>query len=317
MPVPASLLGIAMNQTSGRRRTASPRRSPSRGRVPKSPPMSPKSSPSKKTVTRNSSKDTDVMAPLKHSIALLNSNDPTFLFLVSTFFSVLFIEANDESKTLKLVMPSMRQVLTQLFDSAVVIGHFELMTFLYFARKASPSGISKSESLVMHWHLWNGIIIYTMMDGLNGAFSEYGFLPLLHERGYRMVDRRYRRHMIDNLPMGPTAYEANVARTVNAMEVLVYSWLSIMVAVGIATRAKWHKSIELVVLTMSLYGTIVFVVPDFLDGCPSTQPIGVHDCFPELTPFYFFYTYFGVTINFIWFLVPLYMIVNRIRKDFK
>jgi hypothetical protein len=247
---------------------------------------------------------------------LLNWKDPTFLFLFNTFWSVLFIEADDAAKTLSPRLPYLSEVIGQATNPATIIGLAEFALFLYFARGAKKT-LTRSESLAMHWHLWNGIIIYTMMDGLNGAFSEYGFLPLLHERGYRMVDRRYRRHMIDKLPMGPTAYEANVARTVNAMEVLVYSWLSIMVAVGIATRAKWHKSIELVVLTMSLYGTIVFVVPDFLDGCPSTQPIGVHDCFPELTPFYFFYTYFGVTINFIWFLVPLYMIVDRIRKDFK
>ena len=295
-------------------------RSPTRSRVPKSPRKTPSKAASKKTGTprkRISSMNNNLLEPLQPALDLLNWMDPTFLFLVSCFFSVLFIEADDESKTLELSMPSIRAVVTQVLDPAVFIGIAELFAFLYFARGAQPSGITRVESLAMHWHLWNGILIYTMMDGLNGAFSEYGFLPLLHERGYRMVDRRYRRHMIGQAPMGPSAYEANVARTVNAMEVLVYSWLSIMAAVGIATRATWHKTIELVVLTMALFGTIVFVVPDFLDGCLNTQPIGVKDCFPERTPFYLFFTYFGVAINLIWLLVPLLIIVGRIRRDFK
>ena len=167
----------------------------------------------------------------------------------------------------------------------------------------------------MHWHLCNGILIYTMMDGLNGAFSEYGFLPLLHERGYRMVDRRYRRHLIGQ-PNGPSAYEVHVARTVNAMEVIVYSWMSIMAAVGIATRATWHRTLELMVLTMACYGTVVFVLPDFFDGCLNMQPMGVAECYPPLTPFYFFYVYFGVAINWIWFGVPLGMLVVNVRRDF-
>ena len=116
--------------------------------------------------------------------------------------------------------------------------------------------------------------------------------------------------------LGRGRYEAAVARTVNAAEVLVYSWMSLMAAVGIAKRAKWHKTIELIVLTMASYGAIVFVVPDMLDGCVNMQPIGERNCFPPLTPFYFFYVYFGVTINFIWFLVPLSMLFVHIRRDF-
>ena len=38
-----------------------------------------------------------------------------------------------------------------------------------------------------------GIVTYTMMDGMNGAFgAEWGVLPVLHKDGYRNVDRRYR-----------------------------------------------------------------------------------------------------------------------------
>ena len=53
----------------------------------------------------------------------------------------------------------------------------------------------------MGWHL-ERIFIYTIMDGLCGAFAEYG-LPLYAQ--YRNVDRRYRRHLMGQ-PGGPTVY---------------------------------------------------------------------------------------------------------------
>ena len=249
------------------------------------------------------------------SLKLLNWFDPTFLFLTSTFVSVLFIEADDSTKTLWVSAPTAAQALGHFFDPAVFIGVLEFMAFLYFARDARKT-LTRAQSLAMHWHLWNGIIIYTMMDGLNGAFSEYGFLPLLHERGYRMVDRRYRRHIIGKPPDGPSEYEVILARTVNATEVIVYSWMSIMAAVGVATRARWHKTLEMIVLTMASYGTVVFVLPDMLDGCLNMQPMGVRECLPPLTPFYFFYVYFGVVINWIWFLVPLGMLAVNVKRDF-
>ena len=209
----------------------------------------------------------------------------------------------------------MADIVATALDPAVAIGIAELLAFLYFARDAKGK-LTRTQSLAMHWHLWNGIFIYTMMDGLNGAFSEFGFLPLLHEKGYRLVDRRYRRHLVGQSPHGPSHYEVSVARTVNAAEVLVYSWMSIMAAVGIATRAKWHKTIETMVLTMAAYGTVVFVVPDFFDGCLNMQPIGVAECFPPLTPFYLFFVYFGVVINWIWFVVPVAMLYVGVTRDF-
>jgi hypothetical protein len=248
------------------------------------------------------------------AMKVLNWADPTFLFLFNTFWSVLFVEADDKHKTLTVGVPALSDVIAQATDPAVAIGILEFAAFLYFARNAKR--LTRSQSLAMHWHLWNGILIYTMMDGLNGAFSEYGFLPLLHKRGYQMVDRRYRRHLIGQGPDGPSEYEVRLAQTVNAAEVLVYSWMSIMAAVGVATQARWHKTLEAMVLTMAAYGAVVFVVPDMLDGCLNMQPMGVRDCFPPLTPFYFFYVYFGVVINWIWAVVPICMLATLVKRDF-
>jgi hypothetical protein len=54
-----------------------------------------------------------------------------------------------------------------------------------------------------------------------------------------------------------------------------------------------------------------------LDGCYNMQPFGVNDCLPPLTPFYFFFVYFGVVINWIWFLAPLCMLYVNVVRDFK
>ena len=281
----------------------------------KSPPKSVVKTPKAAPKAKKGALITKIKQSLT-SITLLNWKDPTFLFLAPTFFSVLFITPDDSTKTLEFGLPSASMALDYILDAAVAVGVIEFAAFCYYARNAK-GGLTKAQSLALHWHLWNGIIIYTMMDGLNGAFSEYGpFLPLMHERGYRNVDRRYRRHLIGKPPMGPSMYEVAVARTVNATEVLVYSWMSIMAAVGIATRAKWSKTIEIIVLTLACYGTIIFVLPDFFDGCLNMQPIGVKECSPAFTPYYAFYVYFGLGINIIWLCVPLGMLIVNVRRDF-
>ena len=87
------------------------------------------------------------------SLQLLNLYDPTFLFLVNTFWSVLFIEADDTKKTLQPTLPSLKEIVWTVLDPAVAIGLIEFGAFLYFARSginAKPS-LTKSESLTMHW----------------------------------------------------------------------------------------------------------------------------------------------------------------------
>ena len=71
-----------------------------------------------------------------------------------------------------------------------------------------------------------------------------------------------------------------------------------------------------VVLTMAAYGALLFVVPDYLTGCLNMQPFGEPGCMPPLTPFYFFFVYFGVVINWIWFAVPVAMLAKTVRDDF-
>ena len=239
---------------------------------------------------------------------LLNPLDPTFLFLASSFVSVLFIDADAEAMTLTVRLPSAGDVLQYVSDPAVGVGLAELCVFLYLTR--GSAALSRRRSLAMHWHLWNGVIIYTIMDGFAGGF---GFVPRL-TRFYGILDRRYRRDLVGT-PAGPSVYEVAVARTVNATELFVYTWLSLAAAVGVATRATWHRTIEAAVLAMAAYGSLLFMAPDMLDGCLNQQPFGVADCFPPVTPFTFFFVYFGVLINWIWLGVPVWMLAVRVRRD--
>lgn len=96
-------------------------------------------------------------------------------------------------------------------------------------------------------------------------------------------------------------------------------------------------------LTLSAFGALLFVAPDMLTGCLNMQPMGVPTCWPPLTPFYFFFVYFGVRrptgpgssshlytgrarlrhgvrqvlINWIWFFVPVGMLAVRVRAEFR
>ena len=69
-------------------------------------------------------------------------------------------------------------------------------------------------------------------------------------------------------------------------------------------------------LTLAAYGALIFVAPDYLTGCLNMQPFNEPGCTPPLTPFYFFFVYFGVIINWIWFVVPVAMLASAVRRDF-
>ena len=208
----------------------------------------------------------------------------------------------------------MDEAVTYFADGAVLLGACELVAFLVFTRGAKQ--LTTSQSLAMHWHLWNAIIIYTIMDGLNGGFADvFGVTPRIFHF-YRTLDRRYHRDLAGT-PHGPSVYEAAVAQTINACELCVYSWMSLLSAIGIAKRATWHRTLESAVLAMQAYGAILFMAPDMFDGCRNQQPHGEADCFPKVTPFTFFFVYFGVLINWIWLIVPVVMLAIRVARDVK
>jgi hypothetical protein len=68
-----------------------------------------------------------------------------------------------------------------------------------------------------------------------------------------------------------------------------------------------------VALSFQLFGAIVFVIPEFLSGCLNMVPHNVHTCVPDASSYYnLFYFYFGVLVNFVWVIIPAYMIWEAI-----
>ena len=68
-------------------------------------------------------------------------------------------------------------------------------------------------------------------------------------------------------------------------------------------------------LAFQFFGSLVFILPELLTGCENTQPIGKSDCSPPLTPFYFFYYYFGVMANFVWTVIPFYLLIKVVQSE--
>ena len=80
------------------------------------------------------------------------------LFLLNTFFSVLFVKADAEAKTLSFQVPSLADVVSHTLDPAVFIAALGFAWFLWLTRGHSATKLSRAESLCVNWHLWNGLI---------------------------------------------------------------------------------------------------------------------------------------------------------------
>jgi hypothetical protein len=85
--------------------------------------------------------------------------------------------------------------------------------------------------------------------------------------------------------------------------------------VGIKRGASWARDLQLVALTFQLLGAIVFVGAELMTGCMNLVPFGKPGCLPDLSLYTAFYFYFGVTLNFVWVLIPTLMIAGIVRSS--
>lgn len=187
---------------------------------------------------------------------LTNWLDPTFLFGINTLFSVVFLIADEKNQSLEL-RPLSRipfELWNYVVDPAFFVGLLVLLAARHFVgNNAKP--MSTSESNRAGWYLWNAVIFHVMMDGMSGG--KWGNQLMM--ANYKILDFRFN----DEANAGEAA---NAAVVVN-MELFLYSWIVTIAYVGIATRARWRYEAEIVVLVMQLFGTFVFVLPEFLTGC--------------------------------------------------
>merc|ERR1711920_1190842 len=131
---------------------------------------------------------------------------------------------------------------------------------------------------------------------------------------YMNVDRRFRYHLIGK-PGGTTAPDSASAWVVCTIELFMHSVLTFFAFVGVCRRSPWRHSVEACALAFQFFGSLVFPATDLLTGCENMQPIGVHTCTPPFTPFFIFFFYFGVLVNFVWAVVPAFCFVRVVLSD--
>mmetsp|Transcript_6953 Transcript_6953/g.8428 ORF Transcript_6953/g.8428 Transcript_6953/m.8428 type:complete len:258 (+) Transcript_6953:107-880(+) len=227
--------------------------------------------------------------------------DPMAFFAIGTLVSVLFLEGNLESKSLLLKNPIQADEAFEYFSaSPMLFGYAVLIATLVTVETCHT--VSKSDQKRASWFLWNAVVFHIMMDGCSGGLNT----PRLMGANYRILDNRFRFN-VSLSEGGPHPGEAAGGFTVVMVELLIMAPLCILTCVGIMKNLPWHHELQAVVSAFHLFGTIMFIAPEFLTSCPNMAPIGEETCLPDLTPFTFFYFYFGVGANLVWILVPLYI----------
>ena len=242
---------------------------------------------------------------------LFNPLDPTFQFCLQTVASVLFVKADEATQTIALRLPSFGNIVSYVTDPTFFVGAAVYALAMYGVRGVTRK-LTTGERLAANWYLWNTVVIHVMMDGLCGA---HGWMGPMNEN-YRILDRRYRPELVGQLEKGGThATDRASAYTLNEMELFGHSVLTLFAFWGVMHKAPWRHTVEAIALTTQAVGAIMFVMPDMLSGCENMQPVGVKSCLPPLTPFFVFFFYFGVIINWLWVVVPVFMLVKVVQSD--
>lgn len=130
------------------------------------------------------------------------------------------------------------------------------------------------------------------------------------DQNYQILDRRF------ILPeTNASEGDVAVAKLCVNMEIVVHMPLCVATYVGIVTGALWSHELEVLTLAIQLVGMIFFVGPDFMTECMNMVPHDKPGCIPGFSFFEFFYFWFGVSVNFVWFFVPITMLVSAIRRS--
>ena len=233
-------------------------------------------------------------------------------------------------------------------DGWFLIGAIVLAITLFTVRNCDRE-LTWSESLIANWYLWNVVVIHVMLDGLCGA---HGFGGIMNNN-YRILDKRYRPHLVGKI-LGPTSGDRALVYTLNEMELFGHSLMCLFAFYGVCYKTRWRHGAECIALVTQAVGgkirqllittqyflfllffffssfltifffhfflfsfsaAVCFVMPDLLTGCENMQPINVKTCLPPFEPFYFFFYYFGVVINWLWVVVPMIALYFVVKSD--
>jgi len=234
--------------------------------------------------------------------------DPTCAFALSTLLSVLFVKGELATKTLVFKKFDPEEAIEYLTDTPILVGVGVVV--LTLAMVGQCEKVARANQMRASWFLWNAAVFHIMMDGCSGGLNR----PALMGANYRILDNRFRTHIPESKG-GPHHGEAAGGFVVVMVELLIMSVLCIITCVGIMKNKPWHHEMQALMSAVHLFGVIMFVVPEFLTQCQNMAPIGEKSCLPELTPFTFFYYYFGVGANLVWVFVPLYLGYTAIMES--
>ena len=219
--------------------------------------------------------------------------DPTFLFLLPTLMSVVFVQGDAATQT-----PPHRRARRNPAAShgsrdrsclggrsAVPVRGHKLS-----GRRPRQKGDSRTPSAarqmvpVERLHL-------PPHDGWDGRWTKRRMgLKVMHDN-YAILDRRFDESSTTAIPSDVAWASCDPDRAD------LPSTLCLAAYVGLATRKGWADGVALVALSFQLFGAFVFIIPEFMTGCENMIPHGEKNCSPGFSLFEIFYFWFGVGVN--------------------
>jgi hypothetical protein len=214
--------------------------------------------------------------------------------------TIFFLTPSEKDMTLRLHAPEARKVLQALVDPALLAGLGFLALALYLTKDSKP--LARGDRLRAGWYLWNGVIFHTVMDGMVGM----GFFPHL-SAFYNHLDNRFREH-VTHANGGAHHGELAMIKLIVTIELFVMAPLCVAAFVAISNRAPWRYAVEVCVSTMHVFGTVMFLFPELMNGCLNLVPIGAKkSCVAGFSLYELFFFWFATGMNAVWIVVPLYL----------
>lgn len=221
--------------------------------------------------------------------------DPQVLFIAFCLLVPLFSLTNNEARI---------QFAFHIYNIAAFITLYLLTRYATKASQEKNIVLTTAETRQTIWWLLNGIFIHFIMDGctlfsnqlpkllskfhINYTFPEY----YLHQM-YGQMDSRYFGH--------PTV------DTVTVIELFIMFPLCCMMYWGVKTHAPWRAPLQIVTSVFQLFGTFMYVGPEFFES-PVLKHFNYVDYNFEFTQNHFVLFWFAFSANVIWIIIPTYFI---------
>ena len=144
------------------------------------------------------------------------------------------------------------------------------------------------------------------MDGMTGGYHSFRAM----DNNYRILDNRCNDELVGTAG-GPDEGSRAVALLVFRLELFVMMPICLLAFLALRRRSSTAPALELVASILQLLGTVFFIGPELMTGCKNMVPFGVkpNGCAPPPLDSLWnaFYWHFGIGVNIVWILVPLWL----------